>query len=77
MAICYETMQDYENAYKYYQAYMSFGDKQEFYRAAEQKVRQYEYDGDGDGFPFWKEQQAGTSDQDKNSYPGVKVSQAK
>lgn len=77
MAICHETMQDYENAYKYYQAYMSFGDKQEFYRAAEQKVRQYEYDGDGDGFPFWKEQQAGTSDQDPKSHPGVKVSQAK
>lgn len=77
MAICYETMQDYENAYKFYQAYMSFGEKEEFYRGAEQKVRQYEYDEDKDGFPFWQEQRAGTSDQNPKSRPDMKVSQAR
>jgi tetratricopeptide (TPR) repeat protein len=71
-AVCYEAIREFTSAYEGYKTYMSLGQDKEFYRQAEQKVRQMEYDGDGDGYPFYKEQEAGTSDEDANSYPGAK-----
>lgn len=70
-AVCYETMREFETAYRQYQAAESLGDDTSFYRAAEQKVRQYEQDEDKDGFMFYQEQQAGTSDKDPNARPGA------
>ncbi len=69
-ARCYEAIREFTKAYNRYKDYMSLGKDKEFYRAADQKVRQYEYDQDGDGYPFYKEQEAGTSDEDPNVYPG-------
>lgn len=71
-AVCYETMREFEQAYRQYKAAVSLGDETSFYRAAEQKVRQFEQDEDKDGFPFYQEQQAGTSDKDPNSRPTSK-----
>jgi tetratricopeptide (TPR) repeat protein len=71
-AVCFEAIREFSNAYEQYKTYMSLGEDKEFYRQAQQKVRQMEYDGDGDGHPFYKEQEAGTSDEDANSYPGSK-----
>ncbi|GIX06729.1 MAG: hypothetical protein KatS3mg115_1132 [Candidatus Poribacteria bacterium] len=71
LAVCYETIREFEKAYRQYKAAMSLGEDTPFYRAAEQKVRQFEQDADGDGYPFYQEQQAGTSDKDPNSYPGA------
>ena len=42
-----------------------------YLREAEQIVRQYELDQDEDGYLFYQEQEAGTSDQDANSHPGM------
>ena len=70
-AVCFEAIREFTNSYKQYKTYMSLGEDKEFYRQAQQKVRQMEYDGDGDGHPFYKEQEAGTSDEDANSYPGM------
>jgi tetratricopeptide (TPR) repeat protein len=72
-AVCYESIREFTLAYEQYRTYMSLGDEKEFYRQAQQKVRQMEYDGDNDGHPFYKEQEAGTSDEDPNNYPGKKV----
>jgi tetratricopeptide (TPR) repeat protein len=72
-AVCYEAIREFTSAYEQYRTYMSLGDDKEFYRQAQQKVRQMEYDGDNDGHPFYKEQEAGTSDEDPNTYPGKKV----
>ena len=72
-AVCYEAIREFSESYKQYKTYMSLGTDKEFYRQAQQKVRQMEYDGDGDGHPFYKEQEAGTSDEDANSYPGAKT----
>lgn len=69
--VCYEAIREFTNAYEGYKTYMSLGSDKEFYRQAEQKVRQMEYDGDGDDYQFYKEQEAGTSDEDANSYPGA------
>jgi tetratricopeptide (TPR) repeat protein len=69
-AVCYEAIREFTASYEGYKTYMSLGDDKEFYRQAQQKVRQMEYDGDGDGYPFYKEQEAGTSDEDANNYPG-------
>jgi len=71
-AICYEAIREFTEAYRAYKAYMSFGREHEFYREAEQKVRVYENDGDNDGFPFYKEQEAGTSDNDADDNPDTK-----
>ena len=71
-AVCYEAIRDFNDAYEGYKTYMSLGEDKEFYRQAEQKVRQMEYDGDKDGYPFYQEQEAGTSDEDPNDYPGAK-----
>ena len=69
MAICYEALRQYDKAYDFYKTYKdTYPDKEQF-KAAELKVRQYEYDEDQDGFPFWQELQAGTSDTDPNSHP--------
>lgn len=69
MAICYEALRDYENAYERYRTYRDTYPEEKFYKAAELKVRQYEYDEDQDGFPYYKEIQAGTSDTDANAHP--------
>ena len=42
-----------------------------YLREAEQIVRQYELDQDDDGYKFYEEQEAGTSDQDASSHPGM------
>lgn len=69
LAICYEVLRDYNNAYKYYRAYRDSYPEGKFYKAAELKVRQYEYDEDQDGFAYYKEAAAGTSDTNPNSRP--------
>jgi len=63
-AVCCEAIHEFTKAHKGYKKYMRLGEDKEFYRQAQQKVRQMEYDGDGDGYPFYKEQEAGTSDED-------------
>lgn len=69
MAICYEALRDYDKAYDSYKTYRdTYGDGK-FYKAAELKVRQWEYDEDQDGFPYYKELIAGTSDTDPNQHP--------
>lgn len=69
MAICYEALRQYDKAYDFYKTYKdTYPDKEQF-KAAELKVRQYEYDEDQDRFPFWQELQAGTSDTDPNAHP--------
>ena len=69
MAICYESLRQYNKAYEYYKTYKdTYPDKEKF-QAAELKVRQYEYDEDQDGFPLWQELMAGTSDTDPNAHP--------
>jgi tetratricopeptide (TPR) repeat protein len=68
-AVCFEEIHRFTKAYKDYKIYMNLGEDKEFYRQAREKVEQMEYDGDGDGYPLYKEQEAGTSDDDANSYP--------
>ncbi len=69
MAICYESLRDYDKAYEYYKIYRdTYRDKENF-KAADLKVRQYEYDEDQDGYAYYKELQAGTSDTDPNRHP--------
>jgi len=76
-AVCLETVREFEDAYKEYKAAAGFGEEQSFFRAAEQKVRQFETDEDGDGFLFYEEQQAGTSDKDATDNPdAAKAAQA-
>lgn len=69
LAICYESLRDYESAYNYYKAYRDSYSDGKFFKAAEMKVRQYEYDEDQDGFPYYKEAAAGTSDTDPAKHP--------
>ncbi len=71
-AVCYRSIREFAAAYEGFKAYMSItkGDTP-YLREAEQIVRQYELDQDQDGFKFYEEQEAGTSDQDANSYPGM------
>ncbi len=69
IAICYEALRDYEEAYESYKTYATTYPDEKFYKAAELKVRQYEYDEDQDGFPYYKEAVAGTSDTDANDFP--------
>ena len=70
-AVCYQSIREFNEAYRGFKAYMSLGDDGKYYREAEQRVRQFELDQDGDGYKFYKEQEAGTSDQDANDYPGA------
>ena len=71
-AVCYRSIREFASAYRGFKAYMSStkGDTP-YFREAEQIVRQYELDQDEDGYMFYQEQEAGTSDQDPNSHPGM------
>ena len=71
-AVCYRSIREFAAAYEGFKAYMSItkGDTP-YLREAEQIVRQYELDQDQDGYMFYQEQEAGTSDQDASSYPGM------
>lgn len=69
MAICYESLRDYNMAYESYKTYRDTYSEGKFFKPAELKVRQYEYDEDQDGFPYYKELTAGTSDTDPNQHP--------
>lgn len=71
IALCYETLRNYEMAYQYYVTYRdTYKDPPgKFYKPAELKVRQYEYDEDQDGYPYYKEVAAGTSDTDPGTHP--------
>ena len=71
-AVCYRSIREFGAAYEGFKAYMSItkGDTP-YLREAEQIVRQYELDQDQDGYLFYQEQEAGTSDQDANSHPGI------
>ena len=75
-AICFLAIREFSQALKSFKAYMSLGKESDFYREAEQNVRQMELDQDGDGHKLYKEQEAGTSDQDPNDYPGAKKTEA-
>lgn len=69
IAICYETLRNYEMAYDFYKTYRDSYAEGKFFKAAELKVRQYEYDEDQDGFSYWQEAMAGTSDTDSSKHP--------
>ena len=71
-AVCYRAIREFGAAYDGFKAYMSItkGDTP-YLREAEQIVRQYELDQDEDGYKFYEEQEAGTSDQDASSHPGI------
>ena len=71
-AVCYRSIREFGAAYEAFKAYMSItkGDTP-YLREAEQIVRQYELDQDEDGYKFYEEQEAGTSDQDASSHPGM------
>ncbi len=71
-AVCYRSIREFGSAYDGFKAYMSItkGDTP-YLREAEQIVRQYELDQDEDGYKFYEEQEAGTSDQDASSHPGI------
>ena len=71
-AVCYRSIREFGAAYDGFKAYMSItkGDTP-YLREAEQIVRQYELDQDEDGYKFYEEQEAGTSDQDASSHPGM------
>ena len=68
-AICYESLRNYEKAYLTYRGYRDTYPEGKFFKAAELKTRQYEYDEDQDGFPYYKEIVAGTKDTDPNDHP--------
>ena len=71
-AVCYRSIREFSAAYEGFKAYMSItkGDTP-YLREAEQIVRQFELDQDQDGYKLYEEQEAGTSDQDANSHPGM------
>lgn len=71
-AVCYRSIREFGAAYEAFKAYVSItkGDTP-YLREAEQIVRQYELDQDEDGYKFYEEQEAGTSDQDASSHPGM------
>ncbi|MGB9595692.1 MAG: tetratricopeptide repeat protein [Candidatus Poribacteria bacterium] len=69
IAVCYEALRQYDQAYEYYKTYADTYKEGTNFKGAELKVRQYEYDEDQDGFPFYKELMAGTSDTDPNQRP--------
>lgn len=71
-AVCFRGIREFAKAYEAFKAYMSLGRDVEYYREAEQIVRQFEIDQDGDGYKFYVEQEAGTSDRDPNDHPGAK-----
>lgn len=71
-AICYRAIREFREAYEGFKTYISLtkGETPHL-REAQQILRQYELDQDQDGYMFYVEQEAGTSDQDPNSYPGA------
>ena len=71
-AVCYREIREFAKSYEGFKAYMSLGPDVEYYKEAEQIVRQFEMDEDGDGYKYYVEQDAGTSDQDPNDYPSEK-----
>ena len=75
-AVCYRAIREFSKALSMFKAYMSLGKDSDYYREAEQIVRQMELDQDGDGHKLYKEQEAGTSDQDPNDYPGAQKVEA-
>ncbi len=75
-AVCYRAIREFREAYRGFKAYMSLGREGNFYREAEQIVRQFELDQDGDGALFYQEQEAATSDKDPNDNPDAKRRQA-
>jgi tetratricopeptide (TPR) repeat protein len=59
MAICYESLRQYDKAYEYYKTYRdTYPDKEQF-KSAELKVRQLEFDENQDGIPLWKDLMSG------------------
>ena len=71
-AVCYREIREFTKSYEGFKAYMSLGPDVEYYKEAEQIVRQFEMDQDNDGYKYYVEQDAGTSDQDPNDYPSEK-----
>jgi len=69
VAMCYEALRYYDEAYDNFKGYVDTYPEGKVYKAAELKVRQYEYDEDQDGFPYYKELAAGTSDTDPTKHP--------
>ena len=69
-AVCYRDIWEFTKAYLGFRAYMNLGRDAEYYREAEQIIRDFDMDEDGDGYEFDVEQEAGTSDQDPNDHPG-------
>ena len=65
-AVCYREIRKFAKSYEGFKAYMSLGPDVEYYKEAEQIVRQFEMDQDNDGYKYYIEQDAGTSDQDPN-----------
>ena len=71
-AICYRAIREFGAAYEGFKTYMSLTkDDTQYFRDAQQIVRQFELDQDQDGYKFYEEQEAGTSDQDPNLHPGT------
>ncbi len=71
-AICYRAIREFRLAYEGFKTYISLtkGETPHI-REAQQILRQFELDQDQDGYMFYEEQEAGTSDQDSNTYPGA------
>ncbi|MCH8289922.1 tetratricopeptide repeat protein [Candidatus Poribacteria bacterium] len=75
-AVCFRAIREFSLAHRAFKAYMSINKGPTPYsREAEQIVRQMELDQDGDGHMLYKEQEAGTSDQDPNDYPGATMTE--
>lgn len=71
-AICYRAIREFRSAYEGFITYISLTKGETPHqREAQQIIRQFELDQDQDGYMFYIEQEAGTSDQDANSYPGA------
>lgn len=71
-AICYRAIREFRSAYEGFRTYVSLTKgATPHQREAQQIIRQFELDQDQDSFKFYEEQEAGTSDQDPNSYPGA------
>lgn len=61
IAICYESLRQYDKAYEYYKTYRDTYPNKEQFKSAELKVRQLEFDENQDGIPLWKELMSGTN----------------
>ena len=63
-AVCYRGIREFNKAYEGFKAYMNLGRNVEYYREAEQFVRQFETEKD--------RHRSGTSDEDPNGHQSVK-----